>query len=440
MSAIDPNDLDGLDFFRGDELIVDPYPYFDHLRSKCPVVKEPHHGVVMVTGYEEAVSVYTNVETFSSCNSVTGPFPGFPVPLEGDDVSGLIERYRDELPFSDQVTTMDPPKHRAHRGLLMRLLTPKRLRENEDFMWRRADGQIDTFIDGGRCEFISDYAGPFTLYVIADLLGVPEDDHEWFRDELQGGHRRANALGSTGSGSLGHTPLEFLYERLTAYVEERRRQPRDDVLTKMAMATFPDGSVPEVIDVVRLAANLFSAGQETTVRLLAASLLVLGERPDIQQHLREDPNRIPDFVEECLRIESPVKGDFRLARRSAAVGGVEVPAGTTVMVLNGAANRDPRRFNFPGEFQLDRDNSRDHLTFGRGAHACPGGSLARAEARVSIDRLLARTEDIRISEVAHGPAGDRRYQYAPTYILRGLTRVWSSSSRPRVRAHSGCNR
>jgi cytochrome P450 len=259
--------------------------------------------------------------------------------------------------------------------------------------------------------------------VIADLLGVPEDDHEWFRKELQGGHRPGNALGSTGSGSLGHTPLEFLYERLTTYVEERRRQPRDDVLTKMATATFPDGSVPEVIDVVRLAANLFSAGQETTVRLLAASLQVLGERPDIQELLREDPSRIPDFVEECLRIESPVKGDFRLARRAATVGGVEVPAGRTVMVLNGAANRDPRRFDRPGEFQLDRDNSRDHLTFGRGAHACPGGSLARAEARVSIARLLARTEDIRISEEVHGRAGDRRYQYAPTYILRGLQRL-----------------
>ena len=93
------------------------------------------------------------------------------------------------------------------------------------------------------------------------------------------------------------------------------------------------------------------------------------------------------------------------------------------MVLNGAANRDPRRFDRPGEFQLDRDNSRDHLTFGRGAHACPGGSLARAEARVSIARLLARTEDIRISEEVHGRAGDRRYQYAPTYILRGLQRL-----------------
>ena len=419
------SDFDGIDFFRGNELVADPYPYFDHLRSQCPVQREPHHGVVMVTGYEEAVSVYADTATFSSCNAVTGPFPGFPVPLVGDDVSELIERHRDELPFSDQLTVMDPPKHKAHRGMLMRLLTPKRLKENEDFMWRHADRQIDEFAASGECEFIRSYAGPFTLYVIADLLGVPESDHEWFRQELQGGHRReTQGLGSTGSGSLGHSPLEFLYDRLTTYIEDRRREPRNDVLTGLATASFPDGSTPEVIDVVRVAANLFSAGQETTVRLLAAALQLIGERPDLQQLLREDRARIPDFVEEVLRMEGPVKGDFRLSRTATTVGGVEIPAGTTVMVVNGAAGRDPRRFEDPAEFRVDRDNAKEHLAFGRGPHACPGGPLARAEARISIERLLARLGDIRISEPKHGPAGDRRYEYAPTYILRGLQRLY----------------
>ena len=150
----------------------------------------------MVTGYDEALAVYTDTDTFSSCNSVTGPFPGFPVPLEGDDVSELIEQHRDELPFSDQITTMDPPKHRDHRHLLMRLLTPKRLKENEEFMWRLADRQIDEFIARGECELIGDYANPFTLLVIADLLGVPEEDHEEFRDALA---RPAHATGAVGS-------------------------------------------------------------------------------------------------------------------------------------------------------------------------------------------------------------------------------------------------
>jgi len=417
-------EFDAIDFFRGDELIVDPYPYLAHLRDSCPVQREPKHDVVMVTGYDEAVAVYTNATTFSSCNAVTGPFPGFPVPLEGDDVSELIEQHRDELPFSDQILVMDPPKHKAHRGLLMRLITPKRLRENEDFMWRHADRQVDEFIERGECEFIRDFAGPFTLYVIADLLGVPEEDHEWFRHELQGGHRRdTQGLGSTGKGSLAHSPLEFLYERISTYVEERRRAPRDDVLTGLATATFPDGSVPEVIDVVRVAANLFSAGQETTVRLLGTALQTIGEQADIQKRLREDHDLIPGFVEECLRFESPVKGDFRLSRTAVNVGGVDIPAGTTVMVLNGAAGRDPRRFEEPDEFRMDRSNAKEHLAFGRGPHACPGGPLARAETRISIERLLERMQDIRISESAHGPAEDRHYDYVPTYILRGLMRL-----------------
>ena len=417
------SDFDSIDFFRGNELVVDPYPYFEYLREQCPVWREPHHGVVMVTGYDEAVSVYTDTATFSSCNAVTGPFPGFPVPLEGDDVSALIEQHRDELPFSDQITTFDPPKHKAHRGMLMRLITPKRLRENEEFMWRHADRQIDEFVAKGECEFIRDFAAPFTLYVIADLLGVPESDHAWFRQELQGGHRPDQGLGSTGSGSLGHSPLEFLYERFSTYVEERRSEPRDDVLTGLATATFPDGSTPEVIDVVRVAANLFSAGQETTVRLLAAALQIMGDHEELQRLLREDRDRIPGFVEECLRVESPVKGDFRLSRRAATVGGVEIPAGTTLMVLNGAAGRDPRHFEDPAEFRVDRANAREHLAFGRGPHTCPGGPLARAEARISIERILARMHDIRISESAHGPVGERRYEYAPTYILRGLQRL-----------------
>jgi cytochrome P450 family 150 subfamily A5 len=418
-------DTDDVDFFRDKSLVADPYPYFAALREECPVRREPHHGVYMVTGYEEACAVYTDTTTFSSCNSVTGPFPGFPVPVEGrDDVDELIAEHRDALPFSDQLPTFDPPKHKAHRGLLMRLMTPKRLRENEEFMWRRADQQIDTFLANGTVELVGELAKPFTLYVVAELLGVPESEYETFREELQGGvHRREMALGSTGDKTLAHTPLQFLYERFTSYIEERRLEPREDVLTGLAAATFPDGSTPEVIDVVRVAANLFSAGQDTSVRMLTSALLFLAEQPDLQDYLRDHKDRIPDFVEEVLRIESPVKGDFRMAGLPTTVGGVDLPAGATVMVLNGAANHDPRRFEEPTELNIDRRNAREHLTFGRGVHACPGGPLARAEGRVCIDRLLDRMRDIRVSEAEHGPPGERRFSYDPTFILRGLTRL-----------------
>jgi cytochrome P450 len=414
-------DFEGIDFFLDKSLVGDPYPYFEWMRNECPVRREPHHDVVMVTGYDEAIAVYHDTATFSSCNSVTGPFPGFPVPLEGD-IAALIDEHRDELPFSDQLPTLDPPVHTAHRGLLMRLITPKRLKENEEFMWRLADQQIDEFVDAGACELVSEFASPFALLVIADLLGVPEADHAMFRAEL-GAQRPGRVVGRTGDRAMAHRPLEWLYERFTGYVEDRRREPRDDVLTGLATATFPDGSTPEVIDVVRIAANLFAAGQETTVRLLATALLLVAERPELQQSLRDGRDRIPAFIEEALRIESPIKGDFRLSRAATTVGGVDIPAGTTVMVLNGAANRDPRRFEAPDELRIERPNARHHLAFGHGIHTCPGAPLARAEARVSLERLLDHMLDIRISESEHGPPDARRYTYAPTYILRGLQQL-----------------
>jgi cytochrome P450 len=410
-------DFDAVDYFLDRSLPADPYPYLRHLREQCPVLREPHHDVVMVTGFDEAIAVYSDAGTFSSCNSVTGPFPGFPVPLEGDDVSDLIDAHRGELPFSDQLPAFDPPEHTRQRALMMRLITPKRLKENEEFMWTLADRQIDEFLASGRCEFVGEFAAPYTLLVIADLLGVPDADRDTFRSRL------ASPTDMTKGGELEHKPLEFLYEQFTAYIEARRRDPHDEVMTGLATATYPDGSVPDVHDVALIAANLFVAGQETTVRLLSAALQVLGERADLQQQLRARRELIPNFIEELLRLESPIQGEFRLSRRTTTLGGVELPAGTTLMVVNGAANRDPSRFDDPDELRVDRVNARQHVAFGHGIHTCAGAPLARAEARVSIERLLDRTSDIRISEAEHGPPGDRHYQYMPIFLLHGLTKL-----------------
>jgi cytochrome P450 len=414
----DAPDFDTVDFFRARALYQDPYPYYEYLREHGPVWVEPHRGVLMVTGHEEAIAVLNDWETFSSCNTVSGPFARWPVPLDGDDISEAIEQHRDLLPFSDQLPSFDPPRHTAHRALLMRLITPKRLRENEEFMWRLADQQLDEFLARGRCEFVGDYANPFTLLVVADLLGVPEDDHAAFRQELQGEDR--SALHGTGKGGVAHKPLEFLYDRFTTYIEDRRRAPRDDVMTELASATFPDGSLPDVHDVMLIAANLFAAGGETTARMLGGALRIIGEDAEVQQRLRDDRSLVPVFIEEVVRLGSPIQGNFRLARRHTTIGDVHVPAGTSVMVLEAAANLDPRQFDDAAALRLDRVNGRHHIAFGFGIHACAGAPLARAEGRISLERILDRMLDIRVAESEHGPPGARRYEYTPIYMLRGL--------------------
>jgi cytochrome P450 len=414
--------FDGVDFFTDTSIIDDPYPYFDFLReSRGPVWVEPVYGVAVVTGHEESMEVYRDPELYSSCNSPTGPFPGLPVTPDGDDANPVVQQYRDQLPMSEFMVTMDPPQHGEYRKLLTGLFTPNRLKENEAFMWRLADEQLDRFVASGKCEFVSDYSGPFAGLVIADLLGVPEEDMHRFREGFE---VQASFVVEENPSSVDGNPLEFIEGAFHDYIEDRRQRPRADILTHLAQVKFSNGSEPDVATLAREAAFVFAAGQETTVRLMAFALRHLAEHPEVQDQLRRDRELIPGFVEEMLRMESPIKCHFRLTRRRTTLGGVELPAGTTIMLLPGAANRDPRHFTSPDACQLDRANVREQLAFGRGAHSCLGQPLARAETRVTLERVFDRMANIEISSEKHGPAGARRYDYLPTFIFRGLNTIY----------------
>ena len=413
--------FEGVDFFSDDTLIDDPYPYFEFLREeKGPVWTEPQYGVAIVTGHTEAMEVLRDHDTFSSCNSPTGPFPGLPVAPEGDDATPLIDEYRDQLPMHEFMVTMDPPLHSELRGLIRGLFTPRRLKENEDFMWRLADEQLDEFLPSGHCEFVDQYAAPYTSVVIADLLGVPDEDRSRFRQLFD---KQLMAEVSEEQQILADNPLAYIEDAFTGYIEDRRATPRSDVLTHLALAMYSDGSVPEVASLAREASFVFAAGQETTVRLLAFAIRHLAEHQDVQQRLREDRGLIPEFVEEMLRLESPIKAYFRMARRTTTLGGTTIPAGTSVMLLPGAANRDPRQFVEPGTVALDRANAREQLAFSRGVHSCLGQPLARSEARITLERVLDRMPEFQVAEEHHGTPGARSWEYLPTWIFRGLSSI-----------------
>jgi cytochrome P450 len=399
------------DFFTDPELIRDPNPYYAALREIGPVVREPHHGVFLISGVEEILAVYADHASFSAVVAPLGPFVKLPTPAEGETLADVVANRSDEIPLSGQLFTLDHPKHTRHRALLTKLLTPNRLGENEEFMWTLADRLIDEFADRGEVEFCAVYARPFTLLVIADLLGVPSEDHERFRGWLQGDE--TPVAGDTEGKGGGDQVFANLNPYFARYVEERRSSPREDVLTQLSTVRFSDGALPEVADVVRIAVTLFAAGQETTARLIATGMRILAEQPSLADELRADPEVIPNFTEECLRLESPIKGPFRLALRDTRLAGVDIPMGSIVMAMNGAANRDPRVFADGDRFDAKRPNARRNIAFGHGEHFCPGASLARAEARISFERLLARLDDLRLVDPS-------ALSYAPSFIIRGL--------------------
>jgi cytochrome P450 len=264
------------DFFTDRELLQDPLPYYAALHRRGPVVREPHKGVFMVSGLEEILELYAGHERFSAIVGPLGPLVKLPQPAEGESWAEVIERRRHEIPMGDQLTSLDPPKHTRHRALVGRLFTPRRLKENEEFMWTLVDGLIDEFAERGEIEFCGAYVRPFTLLVIADLLGVPREDHKTFRGWLRG---EQGTVGDPEGRHGGDQVFANLHPYFARYIAERWAAPRDDVMSRLAGARFPDGELPEVMDVVRLAAILFAAGQETTARLIAAGMRILAEQP-----------------------------------------------------------------------------------------------------------------------------------------------------------------
>jgi cytochrome P450 len=364
----------------------------------------------MVSGLEEVLELYRDHQRFSAIVGPLGPLVEVPEPEAGESWAALVARHRPAMPMGDTLMTMDPPDHTRHRALAGKFFTPRRLQENEQFIWTLADRLIDELEGRGEVEFSAAYARPFTLLVIADLLGVPREDHATFRGWLGGD------MGNVGDPEGRHVADQVfanLDPYFTRYVEERRATPRDDVMSRLAAVRFPDGTLPEVADVVRLAVVLFAAGQETTARLLCAGMRVLSEEPALAEDLRRDPGGIPNFVEECLRLEGPIKGSFRLALDDTRVADVDVPAGSILMAVVGAANRDPRVFAEPDRFDAKRPNARRNVAFGHGEHFCPGASLARTEACISFERLLARLDDLRLVE-------PDSLTYAESFIIRGL--------------------
>jgi cytochrome P450 len=414
------SNFETVDFYTDASIIDDPYPYFDYLRNRGPVTRLRTRNVVAVTGFEEAVQVSLDRKHFSSANSVIGPNFELPFKVDSDDIADKIEEYRQQIPFADQIVSLDGENHANLRSLLTHLFTPSKLRALEPGFRAVSDQLIDEFIESGQVELVKGYGGPFATLIITELLGIPREDRPLFREYLK--HSTVGDVHATAEQNAVN-PLMQMVGKIAGYMTERRQNPREDVLTELATGRFPNGELPSIEQIVGLGAFLFGAGQDTTARLLGNTFRVIAERQDLQDLLRAQPGKIPAFVEEALRYEGSVKSGGRVCIRSTTMAGVDIKAGDMVMLVHLAANRDPRRFPNPAVFDMDRSRNAEHMGFGRGAHTCIGAPLARLETRISIERLLERLGEIRVSEAHHGRKGARIFHYDPTYVLRAISKL-----------------
>lgn len=404
------------DYFTDYSILKDPYKYFEAVRANGPVYCHPAQGIVFVTGFDEAVDVLTNAKDFSSLIAGQGPAAPLPFVPEGADITSQIEASRLSTPGGSLVTNDGNP-HAMSRSILSRLFTPSRLRANEKFMAAFADNLVANAVERGRCKLVQDIATPFVTLVIADLLGVPADDRQKFMDVIKAAPP-AGSMDEVEASEYAH-PLIVMGGFFFQYVQDRRDSPREDILSELANAKFPDGSTPSVTEIAGLSTLLFAAGQDTSAKLFGNALRFVVDEPGLQERLRADPSLIPQMLEETLRLEGSLKMTSRLAKRDTRIGDHNIRAGTKVAVVLAAANRDPRRWDDPQSFVLDRPKIKEHVAFGRGPHVCIGAPLARTEVRVIFERLLERTSNIDFAGEIHGPRGNRNLEYEASFMVRG---------------------
>jgi cytochrome P450 len=409
------------DYFTDYEILKDPYAFFNALRENGPIFKPPGKDYFIVTGFEETLEVLRNHDTFSAIVSLQGA--GAPLPFEphGSDINEQIEEHRKEFIGWDQVVNMDDERHTKLRALINTLFVPSRLKQSEAFIDAYCEDMVGKAVDEGEVELIGTIATPFVTMVVADLLGVPVEDRKVFMDAIAAAPPPGSLDGEKAFEGANH-PFAVMGKYFFGYIADRRANPRDDILTELATAKYYDGTEPEVYDVVQLGMFMFGAGQDTSAKLIGNAMKYLVERPELQDQLRADPKLIPAFLEEVLRIEGSTKQTARLARKNAVVGGVEVPAGSKLLVALSAANRDPRRWENPNELELGRKKIMEHVGFGRGKHVCAGAPLARVEVRVLMEKLLAYTSKIEL-DPGHHPNGVSDLAYEPSFIIRGLDKM-----------------
>src|SRR5262245_57368227 len=357
----------------------DPYPLYKHFRDEEPCSYNPHMDFYALFRFEDVWNATLDFETMSSTMGPSlenrGQIPGALLSIIG----------------------MDPPAHTKLRNVISRGFTPRRIAALETEIRGIAKNYLEPLASRDAFDFEQEFAVKFPMDVISALLGIPEEDRDAYRHAVDSSLNRDPDGGSNDAASA----VTYGAEYMARLIAQRRKQPREDLITVLAESEFEDadGARRRLSDgeCVAFVTLLAAAGSETTAKLLGHAIYLLWKHPDQRQSLWDDHGRIPNAIEETLRYEAPSQFQGRVALRDSTWHGVTIPAGARVALVTGSACRDEREYTHPDRYDVARKHERE-LYFGHGHHVCIGKSLARLETRIALEEIAARFPHYEVDE------------------------------------------
>jgi len=380
--------VDPAEFFA-DEVVQDPYPLYARLREDGGVHRVGDSGFYLVATWAAVSEAANRPEDFSS--NLTGPITYSPergvAPLMMDGLGGPTHI----------LATADDPSHAVHRKLMLGQFTAKHVRELEPHIVATFENLWERKASAHTVEWMDAVANRLPMMIVARLIGVPDADSDQLARWGYASTQLLDGLLSEDSVSASMKSLGELNAYIVEHLNRAQSAPSDDLISVLATACT-EGHLDRFTAQMILI-SLFSAGGESTASLLGTAVTILATQPELQRALRDDPQLMPTFIEETLRLEPPFRAHHRHVLHDTELAGCVLPKDSRILLLWGAANRDPAQFDAPDELHLDRPKTKGHMTFGKGLHFCLGAPLARLEASTVLGLLVDRTDWFEAADV-----------------------------------------
>jgi hypothetical protein len=386
-------------------VVADPYPALRHLREEGPVFYLPSLDHYIVTRFDDIEAILKDRGTWSAANASS---PLIPVCPEAQEV--LNSGFK-RVPT---LNNADPPRHAPMRKSVLAVMTPRRLRALEPVLRDYATSLVEGFAGKPVIDFVNEYSFPFPGFAAFSLLGFPDSDtdrlKEWSRTRVLLTYGRLSDEEQVATAN----DIVAMWRYVEEFVERRTAEPLDDLTSDLVKLAREQPDQLATFDIVNIVYSMALAGHETTMNTIGSGLLALLRDRKQWQLLIDEPTLIPNAVEEILRFDGPVLNHRRVAKVDTSIGGIDLAAGSRIMMCFAAADHDPTHFGDDAEtFRVDRSEAEFHLAFGKGAHLCLGAALGRLETQITLELLTTMTPDMEL-------ISDQELQYSPNALFRGL--------------------